>query len=198
MQQVQAGTVQTQAWGVQRRRPLAGAPLLIAAPARAAPLPSPVTPGGRGSWTVTGRRKLEGLLCERQSRGLEAASGSPSRACSALLPTCTTWSTQAAPAVTSAPGRLRHPSGRPGPHLHADAPRLLGGPRGEGDPDPGVSRGAQQRPLRRHQAGVGHRPRNHEEPGEVGHLAVGPEPLAWAQNTRSGPAGSVGMGAGHG
>lgn len=140
---------------------------------------------------VTGRRKLEGLLCERQSRGLEAASGSPSRACNSLLPTRTTWSRRAAPAVTSVPRRLRHPSGCPGPHLHANVPGLFGGPRGEGDPDPGVSRGAQQRPLRRHQAGVGHRARNHEEPGEVGHLAVGPEPLAWAQNTRSGPAGRV-------
>ena len=161
---------------------------------------------------VTGRRKLEGPLCERQSRGLEAASGSPSRAGSSLLPTRTTWSRQAALVVTSVPGRPRHPSGHPSPYLHANVPGLLGGPRGEGDPDPGVSRGAQQRPLWWHQAGIGHRARNHEEPGEVGHLTVGPEPLAWVQSTGSGPRARVqgtgsgpvgwgraaGTGAGHG
>jgi len=161
---------------------------------------------------VTGRRKLEGPLCERQSRGLEAASGSPSRAGSSLLPTRTTWSRRAALVVTSVPGRPRHPSGHPSPYLHANVPGLLGGPRGEGDPDPGVSRGAQQRPLWWHQAGIGHRARNHEEPGEVGHLTVGPEPLAWVQSTGSGPRARVqgtgsgpvgwgraaGTGAGHG
>lgn len=124
---------------------------------------------------MTGRRKLEGPVWERHSRGLTAAWGSPSSARSSLPAMCTTWANRplSAPSMRH-PG---HPPRLPSLYLHSDLTRLLGGSRGEGDLDPRMPRGPQQRPLWWHQAGVGHRAGNHKEPREVGYLAVSPEPL---------------------
>lgn len=52
----------------------------------------PVTPGGRGIWTLTGCRKCMSGVWERQRRGLTLAWGSPHNACTSDAQTCSTYS----------------------------------------------------------------------------------------------------------
>lgn len=184
----------TQAWGATRR-PLAGRPP-DRRPARAA-LPSPVAAGRQRSWTVTGRRKCEGLLCEAEQGagdrlGLpELGSLQRSAACVHHLEhtgrPCGHFCARAPP----------HPSGRPGPHLHADAPGLLGGPGGKVTLTRRLPRHSSV-PSGGTRAGVGlgrETTRNQEEWGT----------WQWAQSRwrgrrtqGQGRQGGVGMGAGHG
>lgn len=117
----------------------------------------PVMPGGRGSCTVTGRRKLAGPLWDRHSRGLTDAPGSCNRACSSLPAMRTTWTDRPPEHTALCRGTTGHPGQLPRPHLHADLTRLLSGSRGKCDLDSRMPRGEQQCPLWWHQAGVGHR-----------------------------------------